>query len=84
MAFKDFEIKRNFCDCHPETCSCTTHKMTYKGKRVAWGGKEMLEELKEAIRAEIKLGQKNARSNENKRVMRELGNIDWPRDRHNY
>ena len=84
MAFKDFEIKRNFCDCHPETCCCDSHKMTYKGELVSRGSKELLERLKDAIKAEIKIGQKNALRREQRRVTKELSEIDWPRDPFNY
>jgi hypothetical protein len=32
---KDIKIEINFCNCHPDTCSCDDYILTYKGETVA-------------------------------------------------
>ncbi len=84
MAMKNFKIERNFCDCHPETCCCDTHKLTYEGETLARNNKKTLEKLIAAIKKEIKNGQKSALQHERRRTMKSLSKIDWPRDPFDY
>ena len=35
MSSKDLEIKRNKCNCHPETCSCDDWNLVYNGEVLA-------------------------------------------------